>query len=59
MEEGENNLQRWAREGWWHWGTKEDVLEGKSGTKRLPGGPKLPMRLTSEDEVTLRLEEQS
>lgn len=58
MQHGEYRLKLLAREVWWHWGTTEDILEGRSGTHRLPGGPKPPLRLASEDEVTFRLEEQ-
>lgn len=58
MQNGEYRLKLLAREVWWHWGTTEDILEGRSGTHRLPGGPKPPLRLASEDEVTFRLEEQ-
>lgn len=39
---------------WWHWGTKEDVLDGKSVIKASPGGPKPPLMLESEDEVLFR-----
>lgn len=58
MEYGEYKLKLRAREVWWHWGTKEEVLENKLGTKRLPGGPKPPLILTSQDEVLFCLEEQ-
>lgn len=59
MERGEYKLKLRAREVWWHWGTKEEVLENKLGTKMLPGGPKPPLMLASEDEVIFRLEEQA
>ncbi|CAD6594261.1 MAG: hypothetical protein ASARMPREDX12_008551 [Alectoria sarmentosa] len=59
MERGEYRLKLRARDVWWHWGSKEEVLMGESGTKRLPGGPKPPLKLASEDEVKFRLEEQS
>ena len=59
MERGEYRLKLRARDVWWHWGSKEEVLMGRSGTKRLPGGPKPPLKLASKDEVTFRLEEQS
>ena len=59
MEHGEYKLKLRAREVWWHRGTKEEILENKLGTKRLPGGPKPPLVLASEDEVIFRLEEQA
>lgn len=57
MDAGEYKLRLRARDVWWHWGTKEEILEGKPGTKRLPGGPKPPLILASEDEVIFRLKE--
>lgn len=57
MELGEYKLKLRARNVWWHRGTLEEVLQGKLGTKKLPGGPKPPLVLASEDEATFRLEE--
>ena len=59
MVHGEYKLKLRAREVWWHWGTKDEILEGELGTKSLPGGPKPPLMLTSQDEVMFRLEEQA
>lgn len=59
MVHGEYKLKLRARGVWWHWGTKDAILEGKPGTKKLPGGPKPPLVLTSEDEVTFCLEERA
>ena len=59
MERGEYTLKLRSREVWWHWGTKEEVLVGKPGTERFPGGPKPPLMLASEDEVSFRLEAQN
>lgn len=42
MKNGECKLKLRAMGIWWHWGTKDEILEGAQGTKRLPGGPKPP-----------------
>lgn len=59
MEAGQYKLKLRARGVWWHWGTKEEILEGNQGTKTLPGGPKPPLVLAFDDEVIFRLEEQT
>ena len=58
MEHGEYQLKPRAREVRWHWGTKKEFLNGKPRTKRLPGDPKPPLMLATEDEVIFRLDEQ-
>ena len=57
MEHVEYTLKLRPREIRWHLETKEEVLVGKSGRKRLPGEPKPP--LASEDELSFRLETQN
>ena len=59
MELEKYKLKPRARGVWWHWGTKDEVLERKPGITTLPGGPKPPLVLPSEDEVVSRLEEQT
>lgn len=58
MERGEYQLKLRAREVYWHWKTKEEFLDGKPRTKKLPGGPKPLLMLASEDGIIFRLDEQ-